>query len=51
MKILKLKIKSSELLFRASRDGYTSRKFHKNCDNKGSTVTIIKCPNGNIFGG
>ena len=38
------------LLFRASRDGFAAKTFHSNCDNKGPTVTIVKCEN-NIFGG
>ena len=36
------------LLFRASRDRFPT--FHSRCDNKGPTVTIVKCGN-NIFGG
>jgi len=31
-----------ELLYRASRDGWDALKFHSMCDNKGSTVTVIK---------
>ena len=38
------------LLYRASRDGWASSTFHSYCDNKGSTVTVIKSGN-NIFGG
>ena len=38
------------LLFRASRDGFTTQAFHAKCDNKGPTVTIVKSGN-NIFGG
>ncbi|CAJ0627625.1 2319_t:CDS:2 [Entrophospora sp. SA101] len=30
------------LLFRASRDGFTSDDFHSKCDNKGSSVVLIK---------
>ena len=38
------------LLYRASRDGWTASNFHSCCDNKGPTVTVIQ--NGNyIFGG
>lgn len=48
--ILNITIKSTELLFRASRDG-DADQFHNKSDNKGATVTLIKCPNGNIFGG
>ena len=29
------------LLFRASRDGFTSATFHSNCDNRGPTITIM----------
>jgi hypothetical protein len=39
------------LLYRASRDGFTSEAFHAKCDNKSNTLTIIKSSNGNIFGG
>ena len=38
------------LLFRASRDGFTASTFHSKCDNKGPTVTVVKC-GANIFGG
>ncbi|CAB4377065.1 unnamed protein product [Rhizophagus irregularis] len=37
---------------RASRDGFSAKKFHKLCDNKGSTVTITKVrSNGKLIGG
>lgn len=39
-----------QLLFRASRDGFTAQAFHSRCDNKGPTVTIVKSGD-NIFGG
>jgi len=32
-----------ELLYRGSVDGFSPQKFHENCDNKGATVTLIKC--------
>src|SRR6266498_6065658 len=32
-----------KLLYRASRDGYTAHAFHSCCDNKGPTLTIVKC--------
>ena len=38
------------LLFRASRDGFAALKFHSKCDNKGPTITVVKCGE-NIFGG
>jgi hypothetical protein len=43
--------KAFTLLYRASKDGYEANTFHNKCDNKGPTVTIIKCTNGYIFGG
>ncbi|PKC73062.1 BTB-domain-containing protein [Rhizophagus irregularis] len=43
---------SFKLLYRASRDGFSAKKFHKLCDNKGSTVTITKVrSNGKLIGG
>jgi hypothetical protein len=40
-----------ELLYRASRDGWQCQDFHSRCDNKGATVTVIKCTGGFVFGG
>ncbi len=41
-----------KLLFRGSRDGLTSFKFHRICDNISPTVTIVKVKNSNeILGG
>ncbi|PKC75333.1 hypothetical protein RhiirA1_528871 [Rhizophagus irregularis] len=41
-----------ELLYRASRDGFSSTNFHNLCDNKGSTIIICKLKdNGTIIGG
>jgi hypothetical protein len=40
-----------ELLYRASRDGWSSTDFHSKCDNHRHTVTVIKCTGGNVFGG
>ena len=31
-----------KLLFRGSEDGFTAEKFHKLCDAKGPTLTVIK---------
>ena len=39
------------LLYRASRDGFGSDIFHKLCDGKMNTLTIVKTTNGYIFGG
>ncbi|RIB21618.1 hypothetical protein C2G38_2034232 [Gigaspora rosea] len=33
------------LLFRSSRDGRTSQKFHQKCDNRGATIFIAKISN------
>ena len=38
-------------LFRSSDHGYDAGKFHELCDKWRWTMTIIKCNNGNIFGG
>lgn len=43
--------KMTKLLYRASRDGWVSKDFHRMCDNKGPTMVIIKSEGGNIFGG
>ena len=43
------KIKT-ELLYRKSRDGDLIDTFHKLCDNKGNTLTLVKIDNENIFG-
>ncbi|GBC17620.1 BTB/POZ domain-containing protein [Rhizophagus irregularis DAOM 181602=DAOM 197198] len=41
-----------KLLFRASRDGKTPADFHAKCDNKGTTIVILKIPNlEQILGG
>ena len=44
------KIKNSyefKLLFRGSRDGLTSKKFHEFCDDKSRTITIVKVKDSN----
>ena len=35
-------VKGLKLIFRGSEDGFESKVFHKNCDNQGPTVIIIK---------
>ena len=42
---------SYKLLYRATIHGATAADFHKRCDNKGSTVLIIKSTYNKIFGG
>ena len=41
----------TQLLYRASRDGFAASDFHSRCDNKGPTITIIKSKGERIFGG
>ena len=40
-----------KLLYRASRDGFSSRKFHEKCDDTKHTISIIYTDNNNVFGG
>ncbi len=39
------------LIYRASEHEYSSKSFHKYCDDKGQTLIIIKSSGGWIFGG
>ena len=43
--------KRMELIYRATRDGSTSKDFHKKCDNQGPTISLFKNDKGYIFGG
>mgnify|MGYP002624375268 CR=1 FL=1 len=45
------KIKSGILLFSTLTDEISTVSFHKKCDNKGPTLTIVKTVDGHIFGG
>ena len=45
------KIKSGILLYSTLTDGISTITFHKKCDNKGPTLTIVKTVDGHIFGG
>ena len=40
-----------ELLFKMSENGQNSKDFHKYCDKKGPTLTIVKTNENKIFGG
>ena len=42
---------SGNLLYRATRDGFTGQSFHSKCDGKANTITIIKNKMNFIFGG
>ena len=39
------------LLYRASRDSFAASAFHRLCDAKGGTVTLVHVANGSLFGG
>jgi hypothetical protein len=39
------------LLYKGTRDGFGANDFHRLCNNKGATLTIIKSENGSMFGG
>ena len=39
------------LLYRSTRDGFSSEAFHSRCDGQGSTLSIIEATNGAILGG
>ncbi len=39
------------LLWRGSRDGFGLSTFHKLCDGKGKTLTVVKTTSGYIIGG
>ncbi|KAG9287109.1 hypothetical protein G9A89_001003 [Geosiphon pyriformis] len=41
-----------QLLLRASRDGFSASDFHRLCDEKGPTITVVKLrKNGRLIGG
>ena len=40
-----------ELIFRMSENGSNSKDFHKFCDDKGPTLTLVKTSKNYIFGG
>jgi len=42
---------TSSLLWRGTRDGFAASTFHSLCDNKGSTLTVLKATTGYIAGG
>ena len=43
--------KTMELIYRGTRDGTTSQKFHEQCDNQGPTICLYKNDKGYAFGG
>lgn len=40
-----------KLIYKATRDGFSSKSFHEKCDGRTKTLTIIKTTSGNVFGG
>jgi hypothetical protein len=40
-----------QLLYKASRDGYSATTFHQKADNQGPTLTVFRTNNGRIAGG
>jgi hypothetical protein len=43
--------KRFEILWRGSRDGFKAKEFHRRCDGRPNTLTVILDTEGNIFGG
>ncbi|KAG0021893.1 hypothetical protein BGZ80_001487 [Entomortierella chlamydospora] len=39
------------LQYRATRDGFDAASFHRACDQRGPTLTVVRADNGTIFGG
>jgi hypothetical protein len=42
---------TTELLYRATDDGWGSNTYHSKVDEKGSIICIFKSSNDNVFGG
>jgi hypothetical protein len=42
---------SWRLLYRASRDGFSSESFHEFCNGEANTLTVIQSANSKVFGG
>ncbi len=40
----------TKIIYRGSIDGMKRDDFHKNCDNKGPTITLMKIKNGPCIG-
>jgi hypothetical protein len=45
------KNKKMKLIYKGTKHGMNATEFHKNCNNQGPTVTVIKSNHGKIFGG
>ena len=44
-------LKRTTLLYNASAHGWNQDDFHSRCDNKGSTITLLKILGGDCIGG
>jgi hypothetical protein len=42
---------TDNLLYLATRDGWSGTEFHTRCDGKGATLSVVFCRSGHIFGG
>ena len=51
MSLIEFQSKSLSLLWRGNRDGFQVNDFHKLCDGKPNTLTVVKSISGFIFGG
>ena len=52
MKVCKFPLQQKwRLLYRASQDGFASKRFHSKVDKKLNTFIVIKSTSGNVFGG
>jgi hypothetical protein len=43
--------KRFDLLWWGSRDGITAQEFHRRCDGRADTLTLVSDTDGNVFGG
>jgi hypothetical protein len=43
--------KRFSVLWRGSRDGFEAKEFHRRCDGRRNTLTLVLDTKGNIFGG
>jgi len=43
--------KLGEMLYKSTEDGATPKDFHRQCDNKEATLTVIQSSDGYLFGG
>jgi hypothetical protein len=49
--LITIKARFFSLLWRGTRDGFEASTFHKLCDAKSNTLTVVKSTEGCIFGG